>query len=207
MKNYEVLGIEYLLDENDKNWIKKNRKIAGVKRKGPEKNLVDLSENKVNKMNELIVNQDFDDIEIIPPRKRSKISQELVNESPKLAKENGNNKNKFKKVVKFVWTRNRACYLVHCVVDGTFFIGLPKEHDKIAKEILTDLIELDSAFKKIDYKMVKKKLYALQSKVINIKDESKLSDEKQHIQQLYNHFKINKISLQDRIHTQDSDGL
>ena len=113
-----------------------------------------------------------------------------------------------KKGVKFVWTERRRNFLVESVKETEFFIGLPKDHDGIAKEILEDVKQYDAAFNKIDYKTVKRQLYSLQHQVCDIyEDQTPMNELKMELQSLYEHFKTNNISLDKRLYVSGSDGM
>ena len=135
-----------------------------------------------------------------PPTKRSKT--EGSNDSPK--------GKAVKKDVRFTWTQNRKSALVDCVMDSNFFIGLPKDHDDIAKRLLQELINDGFIeFKRTDFKAIKHKLYDLPHGMINIHPikEAEMKLHPYHIQKLYKYFVMNEISLDEKLYVNDLDGM
>ena len=75
---YAKLGLDYELTESDNNYIAKHKKIAGTKRKEMEDSLVE--------------DEDSGDIELIPAKKRLKVSKESVDKKSGSSSSNSNNK-------------------------------------------------------------------------------------------------------------------
>ena len=149
------------------------------------------------------------------PRKEiEEPGDEPLNPPTKRSKTDGSNDasqgKTIKKDVRFTWTQNRKSALVDCVMDSTFFTGLPKDHDNIAKKLLQELINdgFDS-FKRTDYKAIKHKLYDLQHIMINVHPikEAEMKVHPYHIQKLYKYFVMNEISLDEKLYVNDLDGM
>ena len=186
MITHDALGLDYSFDEKDHKFIQREKQKKNQEQK-----------REISEINE------FDDVELFPPLKRSKQSGGSTVTKKVTTFENV----KRKKEVKFMWTSHRKLMLVECVIDTTFFEGDPKHHDDIAKTILLELQEEDSVFDKVDYKRIKKQLYSIQHEVVEIRDETQLTSVRLYVQNLYKHFKEKNISLENRLYVKDSDGM
>eukprot|EP01083_Nonionella_stella_P049090 130954_1 len=124
----------------------------------------------------------------------------------KKQKTNGNRK----QTAKFIWTSARRQTLIKKCIETDFFKTAPCQHDGIAAKILQQCQEEESAFQKIGFKKIKKKLYETQHLVIELPmdgEQQLTSDEEvaPEVQTLFEHFKDNAISLANKIHVSSTD--